>query len=66
MVKAELTIEFRDKDEQLLIGLDLLKREDWTEEEFQMAQSVQESVLMIIDMLKGSGLVKEVKREIIK
>ena len=65
MVKAELTIEFT-KQNQLHIGLDLLKREDATDEEFAVAESIQESLLMIIDMLKGSGLAKELKREIIK
>ena len=65
MVKAELTIEFT-KDDKLHIGLDLLKREDYTEEEFKVAQSIQESLLIMIDMLKGSGLAKETKRVIIK
>lgn len=64
MVKAELTIEFK-KDNKLHIGLDLLRREDATEEEFQVAQSVQESLLMIIDILKAGGFANEMKREII-
>lgn len=66
MVKAELTIEFSDRDQQLHISLDLLKREDYTEEEFQVAQNIQESLLMMIDILNNSGLSKEIKREIIK
>lgn len=65
MVKAELTIEI-NKDSKLHIGLDLLRREDATEEEFQIAQSIQESLLAIIDLLKESALVKVIKREIIK
>jgi hypothetical protein len=65
MVKAELSIEF-SKDKQLHIGLDLLKREDWTEEEFTLAESLQQSLLMLIDIMKDTKLVEETKREIIK
>lgn len=63
MVKAEMTIEYNDK-EQLHIGLDLLKREDWTEIEWQLANHLQTSLLAIIEVFKASG-VKEIKREII-
>lgn len=65
MVKAELTIEF-SKENKLHIGLDLLRREDATEEEFQIAQSIQESLLLLIDLMKGNNVVKETKRQIIK
>lgn len=64
MVKAELTIEI-DGENQLRIGLDLLKREDWKEEEFKVANTIQESLLAIIELTKNSGLVRETYREII-
>ena len=65
MVKAELTIQFT-KPTGLQIGLDLLKREDWTQEEFDIANNLQESLIAIIDMMTASGIAKEEKREIIK
>jgi len=64
MVKAELTIEY--KDEELYIGLDLLKREDWTNIEWQLANSLQESLLKLTGILKKSGKATETKQEIIK
>ena len=65
MVKAEISIEF-NKENQLHIELDLLKREDWTEEEWLFANSLQETLLTLTEILKRSGHAQELKREIIK
>ena len=64
MVKAELTIEFR-KD-NLHIALDLLKREDWTETEWALANTIQEILLTSIKMVTETTKAKLVKQEIIK
>lgn len=64
MVKAELSIE--TKNNQLNITMDLLKREDWKQDEWELANNLQESLIGIIDLVKASGLAKETKREIIK
>lgn len=66
MVKAELTILFNDKDQLLHIDLDLLKREDYTDEEFELAQKIEESLILMIDLLKSDTRVKEKLRKIIK
>jgi len=65
MVKAELTIEFTE-DKQLHIGLDLLKREDWKEDEMKIANTIQESLIIMVDLLKKTGRAEEIYREIIK
>jgi len=65
MVKAELTIELKDgKDAH--IGLDLLKREDWNEDEWNVANMIQETLLTMIKMVTDSGLAELEKQEIIK
>lgn len=65
MVKAELIIEVTE-DNQLHIGLDLLKREDWKEYEMQIANTIQESLIIMIDLLKDTGQAEEIYRKIIK
>lgn len=65
MVKAELTIKV-DEDDRVHIRLDLLKREDWKQDELQIADTIQKSLLKMIDLLKRGGQAKELKREIIE
>jgi len=65
MVKAELTIELQN-DKDLHIGLDLLKREDANDIEFQIANTIQESLLVIINAITETGAADLIKKEIIK
>jgi hypothetical protein len=64
MVKAELTII--KKDDNLQIDLDLLKREDWTQEEWELANTIQEILLTSIKLITENSDAKLIKQEIIK
>lgn len=65
MVRAELTIEIT-KNDKLRIGLDLLKREDWKEDEWNLANNLQEYLMFVVNAVSKSGLAKLTKKEIIK
>ena len=65
MVKAELTIEIQ-KDDKLHIGLDLLKREDAQDLEWQIANSIQDILLSVIKHITETTDAKLIKQEIIK
>ncbi len=61
MVKAELSLHINE-DDTLEITLDLLKREDWKEIEWELANSVQDALITIVktmDKLKVARLTKE-------
>jgi len=64
MVKAEITIEI-NKDNNLQLDLDLLKREDWKKDEYELAGIIQKILIDTINKIKRSGKVDEVKTETI-
>ena len=64
MVKCELTIH-SPKDSKLHIELDLLKREDAKDLEWQLAEKIQDLILNLIEVFKATGA-KEIKKEVIK
>jgi len=65
MVKAELTIEIQ-KDDKLHIALDLLKREDAKNMEWQIAELIQELILTTINLMTKDNPDILLKQEIIK
>lgn len=65
MVKAEIIIKIKEGG-KLSIGLDLLKREDWKESEWGLAEIIQESLLSIIKLISKQEGVELIKKEIIK
>ena len=65
MVKAELTIEIQ-KDDKLHIALDLLKREDAKNMEWQIAEVIQELLLSSIKIMTKEDPNILLKQEIIK
>lgn len=52
MVKAEITIEIKE-DNSLHLVIDLLKREDWKEDEFLLAQIIEKIIVDITKKIKG-------------
>ena len=65
MVKVDIAIEIKE-DKTVRVEMDLLKREDWKEDEWQLAEILQETYIGIINLLEKSGLAKETFRKIIK
>ena len=64
MVKAELTIRIENGGAN--IDLDLLKSEDWTKEEWELANTIQEILLTSIKLIVENSDAKLIKQEIIK
>jgi len=61
MVIAQISIHTEDEAKILRIGVDMLRREDATDDEYKLAQHFEEYVKEIVQLLikNGNKLVKE-------
>lgn len=64
MVKAEISINI--KNDHLELSVDLLKREDWKEDEWGLANIIQQFIVSALDILKKNGIAEEIYGEIIR
>lgn len=65
MVKAELSLHVNE-DDILEITLDLLKREDWKEAEWELANSLQDALITMVKTMDELKVARLTKQEIIK
>ena len=65
MVITQINIEIA-KDKKLRFGFDLLKREDWSKEEWELAEIIESILMDMIKMIVKEGKAILIKQQIIK